>query len=85
MLDRVHQQVGWVATWEEVHDAHRLATWEYEVVMGNLVHLNLCRPSPNPKVFEEANAGRSTEWLSYQRVELTRLGRAFVYACQSSA
>lgn len=84
MTERVHQQVGWVATFQEIHDAHHLATWEYEVLMGNLVRLNLCRPSPNPDLMDDENVRRSTEWLSYQRVEFTRLGIAFVRACRAS-
>lgn len=84
MTDRVHQQVGWVATFEEIHDVHHLATWEYEVLMGNLVRLNLCRPSPNPDLLDADNIRRGTEWLSYQQVEFTRLGIAFVRACRPS-
>jgi len=84
MTDRVHRQIGWVASEEEIRHVHQMATWEYEVLMGNLVRLNLCRPSPNPEVFEEEHINRGTEWLSYQQVELTRLGIAFVRACRSS-
>jgi abortive infection alpha-like protein len=85
MTDRVHSQVGWVATWKEIHEAHHLATWKYELLMGNLVRLNLCRPSPNPALLEGEDIGHSTEWLSYQRVEFTRLGFAFVHACRLSS
>jgi hypothetical protein len=79
---RVHREVGWVAMGQEIRDVHHLATWEYEVLMGNLVRLNLCKPSPNPELMELDNIRRGTEWLSYQRIEFTRLGIAFVRACQ---
>jgi hypothetical protein len=83
MTERVHRQVGWVANGEEIRQVHKLATWRYEVIMGNLVRLNLCRPSPNPDLLGAENIKRGTEWLSYQQVEFTRLGIAFVYACRA--
>jgi hypothetical protein len=82
LTTRVDRQVGWVATGEEIRAAHHLATWKYDVLMGNLVRLNLCRPSQNPDLFDDDNTRGSTEWLSYQQVEFTRLGWAFVYACR---
>ena len=82
MTDRVHREIGWVATGQEIRDVHRLSTSEYEVLMGNLVRLNLCRPLLNPELMDEAKVGRGTEWLSYQQVEFTHLGIAFVWACR---
>lgn len=82
LTTRVETQVGWVASGQEIRDAHSLATWEYELLMGNLVRLNLCRPSPSPDLLDDENIRRGTEWLSYQSVEFTRLGRALVYACR---
>jgi hypothetical protein len=84
MTDRVQREVGWVATGQEIRDMHRLATWEYEVLMGNLVRLNLCRPSPNPDLMNDEVIREGTEWSSYQRVAFTRLGIAFVRACRAS-
>ena len=83
LTTRVDRQIGWVANGQEIREAHHLATWEYELVMGNLVRLNLCRPSPNPDLLDYENIRRGTEWLSYQQIEFTRLGWAFVYACRT--
>jgi len=93
MANRAHFQMGWVATFQEIFNKHFLygAEEQYEVLMGNLVRLNLCRPSLSPDLTVEENAnrrtqwppGQRTEWLSYQRVEITRLGIAFVRACRA--
>jgi hypothetical protein len=82
MTDRVHQQIGWVSNGEEIRDVHHLATWEYELLMGNLMRLNLCRPTQNP--VDGIVIGRITEWDSYREVQFTRLGYAFVGACRAS-
>ena len=82
MTDRVHQQIGWVSNGDEICDVHHLATWEYEVLMGNLIRLNLCRPAQYSG--SEWVGGRTTEWDSYQEIEFTRLGYAFVGACRAS-
>jgi hypothetical protein len=80
MTKRVEQQLGWIASGREIRDVHHLSTSQYEVLMGNLVRLNLCRPSPSlaPDLME------GTEWVSLQQVEFTRLGIAFVRACRCS-
>ncbi len=82
MTDRVHQEIGWVSNGEEIRDVHHLATWEYELLMGNLMRLNLCRPTQNP--VDGIVIGRITEWDSYREVQFTRLGYAFVGACRAS-
>jgi hypothetical protein len=82
MTDRVHQQVGWVSSGKDISDAHHLATWEYEVLMGNLVRLNLCSPILSTgmnKIYIGAE-----EFPPYQQVQFTRLGHAFVQACRVS-
>lgn len=80
MQKRVISQVGWVATWDQIRDEFKINTIRYQVAIGNLVRLNLCRDTPIGD-----DGSRSTEWQSYQRVEFTRLGDAFVYACRSNA
>ena len=82
MTDRVHQQIGRFSNGAEIRDVHHLATWEYELLMGNLIRLNLCRPTQNP--VDGIVIGRITEWDSYQELQFTRLGYAFVGACRAS-
>ena len=82
MTDRVHQEIGWISNGEEIRNVHHLATWEYELLMGNLIRLNLCRPTQNP--VDGIVIGRITEWDSYQEVQFTRPGYAFVGACRAS-
>ena len=82
MTDRVHQQIGWIANGEEIRNVHHLATWDYELLMGNLIRLNLCRPTQNPE--GGIVIGRITEWDSYQEVQFTRLGYAFVNSCRDA-
>ncbi len=83
MTDRVHKQIGWIATFNEIQEVFKIATWEYELLMGNLVRLNLCRASQSSYLMGDESSS-STEWFSYQRVEFTRLGYAFVGACRFS-
>ncbi|MFH0728784.1 MAG: Abi-alpha family protein [Pseudomonadota bacterium] len=83
MADRVHNQVGWFASGEEIREVHKLATWEYEVLMGNLVRLNLCRPAQELEYQTDSTTTRINEWQSYQQIEFTRLGYRFVEACRA--
>ena len=84
LTDRVHKQDGWFASGDEIRDVHKI-TWEYEVLMGNLVRLNLCRPAQEleyPINYTDSTTTRITEWQSYQQIELTQLGYKFVQACR---
>lgn len=79
MQRRVVSQVGWVSSWEQIRTEFKIDTTSYQIAIGNLVRLNLCRDTPIGDT-----DSHSSEWESYQRVEFTRLGNAFVYACSSN-
>lgn len=83
MAERTEQQIGWVASGQEIRTKFLIMTPQYEVLMGNLVRLNLCSPLLNSGTTANRDYVGAEDWPPYQQVQFTRLGYSFVKACQA--